>query len=65
MKKVMKCIKCNSVNVKVVKAIPVQIKKGFIPKLIKPNYYICSECGYAEIWIDSKEELTYIENDYE
>ncbi len=64
MKKETKCIKCNSEKIKLVKALPVQIQKGLIPKLINPKYYICTDCGYTEIWIESEEELKYIENNY-
>ena len=62
MKKEMKCIKCDSDKIKVIKALPAQMQKGIVPKLLNPNYYICTECGYTEIWIESKEELTYIAN---
>ncbi|MDU4938189.1 MAG: hypothetical protein E6X34_07010 [Clostridium sp.] len=54
----MKCLKCNSDKIKVVKAPPVQMQKGIMPKLLNPYYYICCECGYTEIWINSKEELS-------
>lgn len=60
----MKCIKCNSDKIKVVKALPVQMQKGLIPKFLNHNYYVCTECGYSEIWIESKEELNYIVNHY-
>ena len=65
MKNEMKCIKCNSNKIKKVGARPVGMQKGLIPKLLYPKYYICLECGYTEIWVDSKEELNYLEGHYE
>ena len=45
---------------KVVKAPPVQMQKGIMPKLLNSYYYIWCECGYTETWINSKEELNYL-----
>ena len=64
MKKEMICIKCSADKIKVIKALPSQMKRGFIPKLLNPNYYICSECGYIELWVDSDDELAYIKKHY-
>jgi len=55
------CVKCKSSKVKKMKALPIQVQKGLIPKLINPIYYICTACGYMEAWIENKEELEYIE----
>ncbi|MFR4995586.1 MAG: hypothetical protein ACLUDK_00045 [Clostridium paraputrificum] len=65
MKNEMKCLKCNSDEIKVIKAPTVQMQKGIMPKLLNPYYYICCECGYTEIWINSKEELNYLKKHYE
>ena len=34
----MKCLKCNSDEIKVVEAPPVQMKKCIMPKLLNPYY---------------------------
>ncbi|MEG2786916.1 MAG: hypothetical protein RR942_03760 [Romboutsia sp.] len=54
------CPKCNSRKIKKVKSLPFQIENGIIPKRLNPYYYICTKCGYAEIWIADKDELEYI-----
>lgn len=55
------CVKCKYNKVKKIKALPVQIQKGLIPKLLNPIYYVCTSCGYMETWVENKEELEYIE----
>ncbi|MGL5717678.1 MAG: hypothetical protein ACRCX2_31995 [Paraclostridium sp.] len=59
-----KCFKCNSDKISIVKSMPIQMQKGLMPKYLNPNYYICSDCGYTELWIDSKQELSYIKDNY-
>ncbi|MEG1312654.1 MAG: hypothetical protein RSD47_11725 [Romboutsia sp.] len=54
------CTKCNSRKIKKVKSLQLQMQKGGIPKYLNPYYYICTKCGYTEIWIEDKEELEYI-----
>lgn len=54
------CLKCNSEELKVISALPVQVYKGVLPHHLSPSYYVCTECGYTEVWMDSKEELEYI-----
>lgn len=49
------CTKCKCNNLKIVKAMPIQISSALIPKRIHPNYYICTNCGYSEIWFDENE----------
>ncbi|MCR6515077.1 hypothetical protein M4I33_09380 [Clostridium sp. LY3-2] len=60
MKNKMKCFKCDSTKVKKVKALPVKAREGFKTKLLNPNYYICLDCGYSEVWFESKEELDFL-----
>lgn len=54
------CLKSNSHNIKKIKTLPIQIKQGIRPSYLNPYYYVCCNCGYIEVWTESKEELTFI-----
>ena len=64
MKKQKKCLKCSSEEIRVLRAKPIEMQKGLIPKLLNPYYHICLKCGYAETWIESEAELDYIAKHY-
>ena len=58
------CCKCQSKDIRIVKALPIQIPTTIIGKRITPKYYICTKCGYCEIWFDNKEDLNYLSEKY-
>lgn len=63
MKNSLRCCKCGSKNIKKIKALPIQLRFGIVQtKYFSPNYYICCECGYSEIWGETKDELEFIKN---
>ncbi len=60
MKHSSKCPKCSKRKIERMNfhnAVALDFPTYYLGDLISPCLYICLECGFSEIWIDSKEDL--------
>ena len=59
MKNKKSCPKCNSKNISIITGLPIKLPKKTLTAT-NPKYYICTECGYCEIWFDKEKDLQYL-----
>ena len=62
------CPKCRAENVRIIDGNRTDVKVPFQSRWAAGSFtcfYVCGECGYLEIYVEDKDDLTRINQDWE